>query len=88
MSETIITPEIFTKTETRLKVAIAKVEAKLAYYAAENKKNNKPWGPAEEEKFKDWNLLHDLQYRLESRLWDNYSAFTDWHWDNFGWNAY
>ena len=88
MCETIITPEIFTKTETRLKVAIAKVEAKLAYLKAENEKSVKPWGPAEEEKFKDWNLLHDLQDRLESRLWDNYSAFSDWHFEKMGWVAY
>lgn len=40
------------------------------------------------ERTKNWNNYHDLQYRLEERLWLNWSAYKDWHWDNFGFNTY
>jgi len=36
----------------------------------------------------NWNNWHDLQYRLEDRLRDNWSAYHDWHWNKFGFNAY
>lgn len=32
-----------------------------------------------------WNNWHDLQYRLENRLKDNYSEYCDWHFQKFGW---
>jgi uncharacterized protein YukE len=35
-----------------------------------------------------WDRFHDLEYRIEQRLWDNWSDFKDAHWDAFGFNAY
>ena len=35
-----------------------------------------------------WNLCHDLQDRLENRLYDNLSEYYDWHWKTYQWNSY
>ena len=36
----------------------------------------------------NWNLVHDLEYRIDDRIWNNWSEFKDWHWDNYGFNVY
>lgn len=33
----------------------------------------------------DFNLLHDLEYRLEQRLTQMWAAYFDWHFATFGW---
>lgn len=35
----------------------------------------------------DFNLLHDLEYRLECRIKDIRSDFSAWHFDTFGWSV-
>jgi phosphate-selective porin len=78
----------FIKKQDRLNIAISKVSAKLMRYASEAAKitENRPYEIAL--KFADWNNLHDLQYRLECRLKDNYVNYQEWHFNAFGWSAY
>lgn len=85
----------FKKKESRINKAIDKVKAKLEEYAEYGKKisllctsEDRCWKEEEHIPVKDWNLLHDLQYRLEQRQWNNWSEFKDWHWDNYGFNTY
>lgn len=85
----------FKRKETRLNAAIDRVKAKLAEYAAYGEKvhaacvaESRNWTEADHAPVKDWNQLHDLQYRLEDRLWDNHSAYQDWHWTVAGFNVY
>ena len=70
-------PQRFLETQERLNIALEKVKAKLTAYS------QTPNEPHE-----DWNNWHDLQYRLENRLHDNYCEFTTWHWDTYGYNVY
>ena len=36
----------------------------------------------------DWNKTHDLQYRIESRIWQNQSNYYDWHFKTYQFNSY
>ena len=83
------------KKETRLKLALERVKAKLAEYKifgdnvyAECVAKNRHWTEAEKEFTKDWNQWNDLLDRLEDRLWDNYSDYQSYCFQEFGWCAY
>jgi hypothetical protein len=82
------TPNQFLKTQNLLNIAIDKVKARLDYYSTERAKMPEMWTDEHERMFWDWNLLHDLQYRLECRLHDNYSKYQEWHFNTYGWAAY
>jgi len=81
-------PDCFKIKEVQINKALEKVKNKLQQFTDEAAKIPDKWTDADREHFKDWNLFHDLQYRLEQRLWHNWSSFKDWHWDNFGFNTY
>jgi hypothetical protein len=66
----------FKAKETSLKLALARVQSLLESY-----KLNTPKGD-------NWNLTHDLEYRIINRLNDNLSEYCSWKWDNFGYNIY
>jgi hypothetical protein len=68
----------FKQKELSINAAIERVKIKLAYFEA-NKHN---------QDFKEWNNWHDLEDRLIDRLKDNWSAFKDWHFTQFGFNTY
>ncbi len=74
--------------ETRINKAILKVQGKLAQYEMEAEKIQGNWSEADQQRFKDWNSLHDLEYRLEQRLWSNWSEFKEWHWNKYQFNTY
>ena len=83
--------EYFKAKETRIKLAIEKVKAKLAEYAAYGEKihalcekQKRCWKPEESYLVKDWNDWHDLQYRLESRLADNFFDYQEYCFDTNG----
>ena len=66
----------FQEIEKRLHLALERTKKLLESY-----KTNPPEGDI-------WNNTHDLEDRLNSRLWDNYSNFCAWNWDNNGFNVY
>ncbi|MEI7425149.1 MAG: hypothetical protein WCK10_03460 [Candidatus Staskawiczbacteria bacterium] len=85
----------FEKKELTLKKALERVKATLKKYSEFGEKvhlacvaENRYWTAEELAKCPNWNDYHDLETRLENRLWDNWSAFKEWHWDNFGFNTY
>ena len=69
----------FISKEIILKNAIDKVRAKLESFKL--KAFNDP-------ELTNWNKWHDLEDRLTATLWDNWSAFKDWHWDKHNFNTY
>jgi len=71
------TAEQFKAKETKLNKALKRVQDRLAFYL-QTKDQDHP----------DWNDWHDLEERITQRLWDNWSAFKDWHWEKFGFNVY
>lgn len=70
--------QIFKDKETRLNLALQRVQNRLKFYA-DNASTNE---------FKDWNNWHDLEQRIKERLFDNWSSFKDWHFQQFGFNTY
>ena len=81
----------FEKKEISLKKALERVKNRLqehAEYSAAYTGNDRPRDAVYQEKTKWWNHFHDLETRIENRLWDNWSAFKDWHWDQHGFNTY
>jgi len=70
--------QYFQYKESLLNIALDKIKAKLQYFN-DNKDN---------QEFKEWNNWHDLQYRIEQRLWANWSEYKDWHWKTFDFNSY
>jgi len=66
----------FKAKETSLKLALERVQLLLETY-----KSNPPQGD-------NWNLTHDLEYRIINRINDNLSDYFSWKWDNFGYNIY
>lgn len=74
--------------EALIKKAIERVENKLAQYNQEAAKIKGNWSNEDQQKFKDWNNWHDLQYRLEQRLWENWSNYKDWHYKKYDFNTY
>jgi hypothetical protein len=87
--------QTFLNKQTKIQRAIERVQKKLKYFADQS---NMMFERATNESQKDearalihnwkWNDHHDLEYRLEKRLEDNWSAFNDWHWETYQWNAY
>lgn len=73
--------QTFIDKEARINKAIDKVKAKLKYFAD----NSDTLPEVEREK---WNNWHDLQYRLENRLTDNWSNYKAWHFDTYKFNSY
>ena len=67
----------FKKKESQLQKAKAKCQAILELFKTGERKD-----------VDNWNLVHDLEDRIDERIGDNWSAFKDWHWDNFGFNTY
>jgi hypothetical protein len=66
-------PKRFQIKEARLQSALQKVQDKIQI---------------EESDHKDCQLLYFLENRLNDRLFTNYSAFQDWHFQTYGWAAY
>lgn len=76
----------FQLVETRLNNALTKVKQRLEVLSERS-------GLPIDEQMKHpdhaiWNDLHDLEYRLNDRLWDNWSAAKSAHWDKHGFNVY
>ena len=69
--------DVFKQKEQRIKKAIKKVKTELNNFATGNRKD-----------VENWNNYHDLVDRLNDRLWQNWSEYKDWHWNNFGFNVY
>jgi len=61
----------FKKKEGLINRAIERVKDKLSWFKSEGEKIQGNWTDADREHLKDWNNWHDLQYRLEERLWQN-----------------
>ena len=80
--------DYFKKKEKLIHKAIERVKNKLLWFKSESEKIPGYWTDENREYFKDWNLWHDLQYRLENRMWDNWSEYKDWHWDTYQFNTY
>jgi len=76
----------FVAIETRLNNAIAKVQARLAVLSSRTELSIEQ--QQQHPDHKHWNDLHDLEDRLNNRLWDNWSASKDAHWDAHGFNSY
>lgn len=74
--------------ETRLNKAIERVQNKLTQYSQEAEKIKGNWSSEDQQRLKNWNDWHDLQYRLEDRLKDNWSSYKEWHWEKFQFNTY
>lgn len=70
----------FREKEARLFAAHARSAALLQKYLPQLR----PQWPHEW----DFNLLHDLNGRIEARIHDHQRKYYDWHWDECGWNAY
>lgn len=83
-----MTAQYFISKQDSIQKAINRIQSKLEHYSNESAKIQGNWTDADRERFKDWNNLHDLEYRLTSRLSDNYSNYQQWHFDTFGWVAY
>lgn len=69
--------EFFKSKEQSILKAIDRVKSRLAFYSA-----------TADQRHEDWNDWHDLKDRLEGRLKDNWSAYHDWHWSQYGFNIY
>jgi len=82
----------FTVKKLKLERALAVVQVKLACFKSTSENMDKSGtfytDGQREAILGKWNDWHDLKYRLEDRLRDNWSAFCDWHFDEFGFNAY
>ena len=78
----------FKKKEKLIRKAIERVKTKLNWFKSESEKIPGYWTDEHREYFKDWDNWHDLQYRLEQRLWNNWSEFKDWNWDTYEMNVY
>jgi HD superfamily phosphodiesterase len=82
--------EKFKKKEAAINKAIDRVKKRLK--ELEEYSNSFIGVRYESEEYKErtkwWNHYHDLQYRLEERLWANWSAYKDWHWEKYGFNTY
>jgi hypothetical protein len=82
-----MTQDFFIQKQEMLNKAHARVKNLIEKYKKDLRQ--KPEDPSFEDKNGwDFNLLHDLEYRMEQRLWDNWSAHKDWCWDNVGLNIY
>ena len=73
--------EIYVLKESRLNTALSKVEAKINWLS-----ENQNILPSHE--LDKWNGWHDLKDRLNNRLWDNWTEFKAWHWEQFCFNSY
>ena len=82
------TAQTFIDKEKALKLALQRVENKLAQFQEYAAKISGPWTDADREITKDWNNWHDLHDRITGRLRDNWSNYHDWHWDTHGFNVY
>lgn len=78
--------EYFTHKETILNIALLKVKGKLEWFNQESAKIE--GSTVDIPAFKNWNNWHDLQYRIEQRLWANWSEFKDYNWDKNQFNTY
>jgi hypothetical protein len=67
----------YIKKQDVLNVAVDRVKARLTYYS-QNSSN----------RYEDWNQWHDLQYRIENRLRENYSNYLSWHFNEYGFVAF
>jgi len=87
----------FLDKQTKIQNAISRVQKKLNFFSEQSEKMFKNFDKmTEEEKDKaraknnslKWNEHHDLEYRLEKRLEENWSNYHDWHFDKYQFNAY
>lgn len=67
----------FKDKETRLNLALTRVQNSLKHYAENSG-----------QRFDDWNNWHDLEDRINERLWQNWSNYKDWHFETFQFNTY
>lgn len=77
----------FKQKEDNLNRAIEKVKAKLLFYDQQSAKI-KGFSDQDRLFFRDWNNWHDLEDRLNNRLWENWSEWKEWHWNKFAFNYY
>lgn len=80
--------QYFKDKELRLQRSLNIVKERLQAFQNEADKIQGSWSDSDRMKLKDWNKWHDLQYRIEDRIYQNYSDYKDWHWDTFGFNTY
>jgi len=64
----------FIKKQDALTAALLRVKNRLEHYTKNTKGNCD---------FPDWNDWHDLEYRIEARLRENYSNYLSWHFEKF-----
>ena len=90
------TPDIFLKKQNNLNVALLKIQAMEDNFKRIDQEiteqNNKGgrfyWTEEQIKKIEKWNNVHDLRYRIEERLWENYFKYQDWHFQTFQFSAY
>lgn len=70
--------KFFAAQEAAIMAALARTRKLIARYLG--KLTDKGWPYSW-----DFNLLHDLEYRLEQRLARVWQAYFDWHYVTFGW---
>lgn len=80
--------DYFKAKERAINTALDMVKARLEHYKNESEKILGNWSDADRERFKDWNNWHDLQYRLEQRLWDNYCNYQSYCFEKHGISVY
>lgn len=66
----------FQDKEKSLQNALLRVKKKL-----ENLKNN--WQNMPTNEVEKWNNWHDLEYRLQNRLKENYLNYQNWHFQKY-----
>lgn len=66
----------FQDKEKSLQNALLRVKKKL-----ENLKNN--WQNMPTNEVEKWNNWHDLEYRLQNRLKENYFNYQNWHFQKY-----
>ena len=67
-------PTDYQAKQERIRQAHEKVTAKIYQYKQEASAIVGQWTEQDHERFKDWNKLHDLEYRLLMRGRDNWNA--------------
>ncbi len=71
----------FLENERKLKSALSRVKRKLNYFS-DNRET------LTEKDRENWNNWHDLENRLEDRIFQNWSDYKEWHFEENGFNVY
>lgn len=73
--------KVFLENERKLKNALSRVKRKLNYFS----NNRETLTKKDSECWNDW---HDLENRLEDRIFQNWSDYKEWHFEENGFNVY